>query len=475
MWLASGWLLLAASGCGNSEDGGRQGASGTGGAVEATGGAASGGSGLAQATGGATSATGGASPGGGGNATGGALLGGGGTGTGGAPLGDGGAATGGALPGGGGTATGGIDPGTGGASTGGAGAGAPGTSGAGPGGAGGTAGAQIIDPTCPDAIDLGVHLVGRYDACNDTGVRMSWSGTGFVARFLGTGLEVSFEGSGSQYTVVVDGAVEDTLVTDGGGTYTLASGLAAGEHQVELYRRVEPNQGAATLVDVAVVGGDLLPAPPRPSRLIEIIGDSITCGYGNEGPNTSCGFTPDTENHYLTYGALLAREFGAELSTVAWSGKGVVSNYNGDLVDPLPALYERAEPNDASSEWHFGWQPNLVIINLSTNDYSTNQDPTDVNFTTGYEELLTTIRGHYPDAYILCTVGPMLGGSDLATAQTNIAAAVSSRQNAGDDRVNVYDMTTGNPDPACDWHPNLVTHAAMADELSAVIAPMLGW
>jgi lysophospholipase L1-like esterase len=356
--------------------------------------------------------------------------------------------------------------------------GAGGEAGSGAAPASGNGGAPTSDelPVCPDPIDLGVHLVGRYDGCDEAGVRMSWSGTGFVARFNGTGLEFTVDGSVNYYTVRVDGVLGDPLVTtDGAATYPLAADLDSGEHVVEVYRRTEASQGAVLITGIEVTDGELLAPPDPPTRRIEIVGDSITCGYGNEGPDTSCSFTPDTENHYLSYGARLARHFEAELSTVAWSGKGVVSNYNGDLFNPLPTLYERAVPNDSQSGWAFEWQPQVVIINLGTNDYSTNNDPTDEDFVAGYEALLRTIRRRYPDAFILCTVGPMLSGRDLSTAQNNIAAAVALRNDAGDERVTTHEMATGNPDPACDWHPNLDTHAAMAEELATPLADALGW
>jgi hypothetical protein len=81
-------------------------------------------------------------------------------------------------------------------------------------------------------------------------------------------------------------------------------------------------------------------------RRIEIVGDSITCGYGNEGTDP-CNFSAETENHYLTYGALAARMFGAELSTVAWSGKGVVNNFDNDVFEPLPQIYDRLLATEA--------------------------------------------------------------------------------------------------------------------------------
>jgi len=344
-------------------------------------------------------------------------------------------------------------------------------------GAGASAGATADLPVCPDPVDLGVHVMGRHDGCDETGVRMAWSGTGFVAHFSGTGLRISQTGAAVQYTVVVDGELAANLLTTRSTeTYDVVTGLDDGEHTVEVYRRGEASFGVTTLQAVEAIDGDLLAPVAAPERRIEVIGDSITCGYGNEGEDTSCSFSADTENHYLAYGAVLARSFDAEVSTIAWSGKGVVSNYNGDTATPrMPAYFDLAVPQDTSHRWAFSWEPDAVIVNLGTNDYSTSNDPDAETFIDGYEGLLLNIRQRYPTAHILCTIGPMLSGADLSTARTNIAAAVANRNDAGDDRVTAHELTTGNPSPGCDWHPNIATHAAMANELAVPLASALGW
>lgn len=330
---------------------------------------------------------------------------------------------------------------------------------------------------CPAVQSLGVRVVGRY-ACGQGIVSQAWSGTGFVAHFEGSGLALLQTGPSVEYTLVLDGALQNKLVLPGGTSpRQVLTDLTPGEHTVELYRRGEASFGATSLVSVLVQSGSLLPAPPAQARSIEVVGDSISCGYGNEGADTSCGFSADTENHYLTYGAVLARHFDAELSTIAWSGKGVVKNYDGGAGPTLPELYERALPENESDVWDFSAArpADLVLINLGTNDYSTDPDPTDASFTAGYVALLEKIRARYPQAIILGTVGPMLSGTDLDKARGAIAAAVAARTSAGDSRVHAHELTTGNPSPGCDWHPTVATHAAMAAELQPVVAGLLGW
>jgi hypothetical protein len=59
-------------------------------------------------------------------------------------------------------------------------------------------------------------------------------------------------------------------------------------------------------------GGQLLELPPAPSRKLEFLGDSITCGYGNMANSSSCAdITVEgvRENNYLTYGQMLGRYY----------------------------------------------------------------------------------------------------------------------------------------------------------------------
>jgi lysophospholipase L1-like esterase len=341
-------------------------------------------------------------------------------------------------------------------------------------GLGGAAGAGSGGPA-----PAGVRFVGRVDASVPEAVRFAWSGVGVVARFSGTALGVRLDG-GQQYTVVIDGEVGPKL-TSTGGVDNLATGLAAGEHRVEIYRRTEANQGESTFRGFTIEGGELLAPPPAAERRIEIIGDSISCGYGNEGADRDCEFTPDTENHYLTYGAIAARNVGAELSTIAWSGKGVVCNYGDDpggCVDPMPIYFDRALPGSAVSRWDFAlYQPQAVVINLGTNDLSTTVDPTEQDFVAAYVALLERVRTAYPDALILCTVGPLLGGADLTTARAYIASAVQQRTNAGDASVQTFDLAPTDPNDGfgCDYHPSLRTHEVMAEVLTSVLTAELGW
>jgi len=375
--------------------------------------------------------------------------------------GTGGTSTGGS--GGSGGSTGGSS-GSGGSGGVGASGGAGGTSAGGSGGSGGSSGTPAV------------AFIGRIDQSQPGVTRFAWSGGGIVFRFSGTAASVTLDDHGGYFTVVVDGAVQTPLVTAAGKqTYAVAQGLTAGEHEVRLYRRTEASFGSSDFYGVDLGTGTLL-APPAPAaHRIEIIGDSITCGYGNEGKDQNCNFSADTENHYLTYGAIAARSLNADLSTVAWSGKGVIFNYGDDKTDPLPSLYDRTVPTESASQWDFSWQPEAIVINLGTNDFSTAGDPSETEFVGSYQTFLAHLRDKNPNATIVALIPTLLSGNDLTTAQTYIEKAVAARKTAGDTKVVSLALSFTQTGWGCDYHPSLKTHESMGAALTAELKKLMGW
>jgi lysophospholipase L1-like esterase len=221
-----------------------------------------------------------------------------------------------------------------------------------------------------------------------------------------------------------------------------------------------------------------------PLRRIEVIGDSISTGYGNEGPDKTCHFSPETENHFLTYGAIAARGVGAELVTIAWSGKGVFSN-RGSAVDTIvmPTLWKRTLPERDDSRWDFAaYQPDAVVVNLGSNDFA--PEVADYSpFDRTYLAFIRDVRAHYPKAAIFCTLGPALsdnwpeGRQALTRARHGVKGAVDALAAAGDKRIFFveFPVQTGANGYGCDWHPSLRTHELMGEQLEAELRAKMGW
>jgi lysophospholipase L1-like esterase len=330
----------------------------------------------------------------------------------------------------------------------------------------------------PGLVAAGVRWVGRVDLTDPQQPRFSWSGTGFVARFSGTSLSIDINSSGAfLFKPVVDdtpGAV--ITIPAGRQTATVASGLAAGTHTVALYRQTEGSQGDSQLLGISVGDGALVDPPDAPARLIEVIGDSISCGFGTLGKlsDSECF---STESAWDSYGAVAARELGADVSTIAMSGQGAYRNYQGDMTDTLPMVYGRALTNDVTPAWDFAAEPQAVIVNLGTNDISNDKGDPGAPFEAAYTGLLATVRAGYPDAWIVCVIGPLLSGGDLTTMQGHIRNVVNARIAAGDSRIEFFDgiAPQSSDKAACQYHPNPAENQIMAGQIVAELRARLGW
>jgi len=349
-------------------------------------------------------------------------------------------------------------------------------------GTGGSAdtGVDTGPPPPVDVVAAGVRWVGRVDVTTDAAhPRFAWSGTGFVAKFMGTSLtaQLAISGSPQIFKAVIDGTPQApfTAAANTSMMWPLAMGLTSDVHTVELYRQTEGPQGQTQLMALTT-DGTLMDPPPGPGKLIELVGDSITCGYGDLGKLGDADCYP-TESHWDTYEAVAARMLGAEVSTIAASGRGIIRNYGGDTTGTMPMLYPLTLTNLSTPVWDFHIEPQAVVINLGTNDISNNKgDPGDA-FRDTYVDLMTTIRTNYPDAWIIGIIGPLLSGTDLTTIQGHIKDAVDIRTAAGDSKVEFFDMIQAQTSDkfACQYHPNVAENMIMATQLAGELSAKLGW
>lgn len=333
-----------------------------------------------------------------------------------------------------------------------------------------------------------MRFIGRVDSADPAAPKFAWSGTGFVARVSGPNIAVKLSALGSAealfFQPVIDGVPGERFsITSGESTVELATDLADGEHLVELYRENEGNM--ADTVFGGFTQGTLGAPPSAPDRSIEIVGDSISAGYGNLGseehpnyaadPNGGCRFSTETESAYMTYGAIAARELGADVSILALSGWGAYRSNTNSTRDVLSSVYENTLGTRAPF-WSFGEQADVVVINLGTNDFAMG-DPGEAEFKGAITALITTIRGKYPDAWIYCMMGPLLYGSGLTQATAYFTAIVDEQNAAGDEKVKLLNFGQQNSSlgTGCDYHPNVTVQTQMADFLAADIRSTLGW
>ena len=119
---------------------------------------------------------------------------------------------------------------------------------------------------------------------------------------------------------------------------------------------------------------------------------------------------------------MTAEKLDADYSLVCYSGYGVISGYTStgrqNQTDLVPKYYDKVGfsnvhlPEGGKIQddlWDFSKQPDLVVINLGTNDAAyTSSDNTKMReYAAGYTEFLKTVRAKNPNAAIICTLGIM--------------------------------------------------------------------
>ena len=259
-----------------------------------------------------------------------------------------------------------------------------------------------------------VRYVGRTQT-NGGDVSFDWSGTSFECRFTGGSLAMRVSDTKKNYyNLTVDGRDAGVVTTFGtDSVVVLAEKLGRGEHTVRMQKRTEGEQGRTTIHAFLLDrGGRLLPAASAPGRHIEFIGNSLTCGYGTEGLSKDEPFKPQTENCNKAYACIIARYFGADYTLIAHSGRGAARNYGDKNTTSQNTMADRiANTFDEAAEpaWDFAaspYRPDLVVINLGSNDFSTLPHPSRDEFAAAYTRILQTLRGAYGDEMPILCVAP---------------------------------------------------------------------
>lgn len=234
------------------------------------------------------------------------------------------------------------------------------------------------------------------------------SAAGFEVEFWGTELTMSYisdvnnagfmEGNG-YLCIQVDGSQDfkkgftELNFSSSKKDFSLVSGLTEGRHTVEVYRATEDFCCTLEVYSVKTDGFFLQPKE-KPTRKIEVYGDSISAGRGNmRAIGDKETDHSNQENAMLTYSAFAARELDAQMNVFAISGS-CVGNYpcTGIGANIIPKLYTKYSGTaNARKKWDFTkYVPDAVIVDLGTNDIIGSEAQSG-----GFEEFSKLIKEEY--------------------------------------------------------------------------------
>lgn len=322
-----------------------------------------------------------------------------------------------------------------------------------------------------------IQYTGRIDFTNTAKPKFWQPGVYIKARFQGTSCsfivndEVLWGKSHNYIEVVIDDKMFYRIRTKSKtDTINIVKNLPAGIHTITICKNTEANIGY--LEFVGFLCNKLLPLPAKPKRKLEFIGNSITCGTGNDVSQVPCGKGKweDQHNAYMSYGPIVARKLNAQWHLSAVSGIGLMhSCCNMNIV--MPQVYDKVSMRNDTIRWNFkNYQPDAVTICLGQNDGI--QDST--AFCSAYVRFIKTLRGYYPDAAIVCLTSPMAEAGLNAALQNYLKGIVNYVNSNGDKKVYRY-FFSKQYNKGCDSHPDLAEHRLIANELSFFLGKLLNW
>lgn len=332
---------------------------------------------------------------------------------------------------------------------------------------------QIAPAASVSGQALPLHVGGRVLQVGEGDQRVyrsQWPGTYYETAFHGRAVFFRWGQGEVRLRVTVDDQ-PTVLIRPAAGLYRIG-GLSDGDHRLRL-QVISENQAAP--VDFGGVFGVPPQAPgvaPRDLQ-IEFVGDSYTVGYGNTSPDRTCSTDRVWETTDTAAGipGQLSRRLDADYQVNAISGRGVIRNYDGAMVDTLPQAYDFTLFDSQVWSADAGWHPGVIVIALGTNDFSTplkdgerwaGREQLISDFEAAYAGFLRGLALRNPGASLLVWG---LEGSEAATSSQRV---VDRLRAAGNPRVRFVTVAGLSLD-ACLWHPGVADGSIVAEALAAAI------
>lgn len=255
----------------------------------------------------------------------------------------------------------------------------------------------------------------------------------------------------------------------------------------------------ALQIHAVKVDGEFLPVEEKPYK-IEFIGDSITSGEGTIGAKAEEDWIPMWFSAIHNYTAMTAEALNADYRIISQSGWGVLTSWDNNPHANIPEYYEQVcglltgaknEALGALKEHDFdSWQPDVVVVNLGTNDGGAFHSPEWKDGVTGehhkqrlnedgtyneqdleaFEEaavnFLIKLRKNNKNAHIVWVYG-MLG---IPMMPAIYRAVDAYTKKTGDKKVSVVQLpNTTDETVGSRYHPGVLAHEQAAKELAAYI------
>ncbi|KAF7764390.1 hypothetical protein PCIT_b0381 [Pseudoalteromonas citrea] len=328
------------------------------------------------------------------------------------------------------------------------------------------------------ATDHGIQYEGRIiKNYTDGQIQFNWPGSYFKTRLIGRSLSVVLTGYGDQFDVLVDGKLHKKIVTqyaEEPETYVLFQQEKSKEVLIEVVKRTENYDKFATIHSFDVDGR--LEGVWQNQKHILYIGDSISAGFGSESNKRQCTWSEvvETSNARLAFPYVSSNALESSFTQVSFSGLGLIRNWNGNQDHhDLAYYYDRAGGVFNSTEDYQDTYPDLIVIGVGTNDFSTDPQPHEPwqnieevqhAWVDEMVSFVGKLRNRYPERPIVFMPRPAYP-YDFIIPSTE--QAIKRLQLQGESKL--YTHTFYSELKGCIWHPTAQEHQQIADKLVGFI------
>ncbi|AQR97687.1 MULTISPECIES: SGNH/GDSL hydrolase family protein [Clostridium] len=363
--------------------------------------------------------------------------------------------------------------------------------------------------TLLDIENLKVH--GRTTGCLSP-LTVFWTGSGIELNAKGSELWIEVEVDYDMYepwiSVVINSSpVSRQMLT--AGRYWICVFRGMNENEVKnvcIVRDVQAMNGdPASFMQIHAVkfDGEFLPIEEKKYK-IEFIGDSITSGEGVIGAKQEDDWISMWFSAIDNYSTIVAKALNADYRVISESGWGVLTSWDNNPHFNIPQYYEKVcgiltgEKNEALGAFKANgfdsWQPDVVVVNLGTNDRGAFNSPEWIDEVTGEtykqrlnedgtfnEEDLKTFEKAVYDFLVklrkfnksanIVWVNGMLGGEMLPAIYRAVDIYV---KNTGEKKVSVFQLPNTNEETVGSRkHPGKLSHEKAAIELIGYLKEIL--
>ncbi|MBD5475446.1 MAG: GDSL family lipase [Lachnospiraceae bacterium] len=340
--------------------------------------------------------------------------------------------------------------------------------------------------------------------------------------FNGSGIEVNVTGTELWIDIDVDYDMHEPWIwTALNGAFMSRQMLAAGTYSLCLFRSMSPeavknvqffrelqamseDNTCRLLIKGLRSDGEFRPVAPKRYKL-EFIGDSITSGEGTYGAKEDTDWLAMYMSCSRDYARMVSDALDAEYRMVSQGGWGVLCGWDNDPRHNIPSRYEKicglaeGEMNErlgAAKPYDFtSWVPDVIIVNLGTNDASAFNQPAWTDPVTGQTfqqrkeadgtynaedlarfkqaviDFLGMVRRNNPTSHIVWAYGML--GYDLTLAITD--AMNTYQRQAGDTNTAFLQLPdTTDETVGSHAHPGEKSHARAAQVVIEYLEKYLG-